>query len=205
MTGGFMKTSFKIAVSTLVMTFSASAFAGLFVEPALTYESGDSKVEWKSNLISDSTGSTKGAGFDLKLGADVADIVWVALDGAYSKPQFKNSSVDYTADADSTLFGAVVGAQMPIVGLRIWGGYIFDGTLDPKAFNGYDVKFTGASGPKVGVGFHILMLSLNAEYMDLSYKNSYLEQAGPLTPNTTFDGKYTNKMWLVSVSLPVTL
>lgn len=200
-----MKTSFKIAVSTLVLTFSASAFAGLFVEPALTYESGDNKIDWQSNLISKSTGTTKGGGFALKLGGHVSDILFLALDGSYSKPEFKNSAVDYSAAADSTLYGVVLGAQVPIVGLRIWGGYIFDGQIDPKESNGYDVKFTGATGPKIGAGLNLLLVSLNVEYMDLSYKNSYLEKAGPLTPNQTFDGNYTNKMLVFSVSIPVAL
>jgi hypothetical protein len=201
-----MKTSLKIAVSTLVLVFSASAFAeGLFLEPALTYESGNNKVDWNSNLVGDSTGTTKGGGFSLKVGAEFADIAWIALDGAYSKPQFKNSATDYTADADSTLFGADIGVQMPIVGLRLWGGYIFDGQINPQASGAYNVKFTGASGPKIGAGFHILMLSLNVEYLDLKYKNSYLEQAGPFTPSGTIDGNYTNKMVVFSVSLPVNL
>lgn len=194
----------KAVIPAAMLLFSGSVFAaGLFVEPGLTYQSGDNKVDWNSTLVGDSAGSTKGAGFDLKLGVHVSDLLFVALDGMYAKPQWKNSAVDYTADANSTLYGAVLGAQMPIVGLRIWGGYIFDGTLDPGASNGYDVKFTGASGGKIGAGFHFLMVSLNVEYMDLTYKNTYLEQAGPLTPNATIDGKYTDKVTVVSVSLPI--
>ncbi len=67
---------------------------------------------------------------------------------------------------------------MPIVGLRLWGGYIFDGQIDPKASGAYDVKFTGANGYKLGAGFKILVVSLNAEYMDLSYKNSLPHKTG---------------------------
>lgn len=198
--------AFKLIIAASMLCLGTAAHAdGLFVEPALTYETGDNKVDWNSNLVGDSSGTTKGAGFALKLGGHVSDILFLALDGSYSKQQFKNSAVDYTADADSTLFGATIGAQMPIVGLRIWGGYIFDGTIDPKESGAYDVKFTGASGYKLGAGFKILLVSLNAEYMDLSYKNSYLEKFGPLTPNATIDGNYTNKMWVLSVSMPIAL
>lgn len=185
----------------VILLFSLNSFAGFYVEPALTFEKGDSKLDWPSPLSS-STGTIQGLGFDLKLGFNLESILFAGVDAAYSKPQFKNSANNYEAAATSQLFGVIIGAQMPIVGLRAWAGYIFDGVLNPEGSNGIDVKFTGATGPKLGAGFNIFLVSLNLEYMDLSYKTSTLEQPGILSG--TFDSKLKNRIWLVSVSMPFT-
>lgn len=180
---------------------SASAHAeGLFVEPAITYETGSNNINWP--VFGPSTGDTKGAGFDLKLGAHVADMLFLALDGSYSKPNFTNSAVSYSAAADESLFGIIIGGQMPIVGLRLWGGYIFDGTLDPQASGAYDVKFTRAQGYKLGVGFRVLLVSLNLEYSDVKF-GSATYQVSPVAGQ--LDEKLQNKSTVVSVSMPFTL
>ncbi len=77
------------------------------------------------------------------------------------------------------------------------------GDLDPEESGGVDVKFSGAKGPKVGVGFKVLMVSLNLEYMDLKYDTSTLEEAGPVSGE--LDNKLENKVGLISVSMPLTL
>jgi hypothetical protein len=188
---------------TATITTSASAQdGGLFIEPAITYESGTNSITWP--VFGNSTGNTKGPGFDLKLGGHVMDVLFLALDASYSKPGFTNSAVSYDAAADENLFGVVIGGQMPIVGLRIWGGYIFDGQLDPAASNGYDVKFTRAQGYKLGAGFRVLMVSLNVEYSDVKFGNTTL-QASPATFAGTLDEKLQNKTTLVSVSMPFTI
>lgn len=177
------------------------AAAGFYIEPGITYEKGDNELEWPAPLSS-STGTGQGLGFNLKLGYHANDIFFVGLDGSYSKPKFESSAAtDYSAEATSTLYGAVIGAQMPVAGLRIWGGYIFGGDLDPEEDGGVDVKFEGAKGPKVGVGIKILIVSVNLEYMDLEYGTSKLEEAGPVTGEL---GKFKNKVGLLSVSFPLT-
>jgi hypothetical protein len=91
------------------------------------------------------------------------------------------------------------------LGLRIWGSYIFDGILDPEPSNGYDVKFKEPKGIKAGVGIKILLISLNFEYADLQYNNSTLEQVAGVNVNTTMDEKLKNKLYIFSVSMPITL
>ncbi len=117
----------KYILSVLIMAagvlLSAESLAGFYIEPGITYEKGDNKLEWPSPL-SDSTGTTKGLGVDVKLGFHVDDVFFVGGEAAYSKPRFEQSATDYAADATSILYGVVVGAQMPIVGLRIWAGYL---------------------------------------------------------------------------------
>ncbi|MEN0059780.1 MAG: outer membrane beta-barrel protein [Bdellovibrio sp.] len=180
----------------------ASALAGFYIEPGITYEKGDSELTWPSPL-NNSTGDIKGLGFNLKLGFHVNSAFFMGLDGSYSKPKFENSATDYSADASSTLYGAVIGAQMPVAGLRLWGGYIFGGDLNPEEDGAVDVKFEGARGPKVGVGIKIFMISINFEYMDLEYDKSVLEKAGPVSGE--LDSKFKNKVGLVSLSFPLTL
>lgn len=196
----------KLALAFALMTssvFSTSAFAeGLFIEPAVTYESGSNNITWP--VVGNATGDTKGPGFGLKLGGHVMDILFLALDASYSKPGFTNSAVSYNAAADQNLFGVILGAQMPIVGLRLWGGYIFDGQLDPAASNGFDVKFTRAQGYKLGGGFRVLMVSLNVEYQDVKFGNTSL-QLQPASFTGTVDEKLQNKTTLVSVSMPFTI
>jgi hypothetical protein len=188
-------------LGTAVMTSAAHA-DGLFVEPAITYESGSNSITWP--VVGNSTGNTKGPGFDLKLGGHLMDILFLALDASYSKPGFTNSAVNYDAAADQNLFGVILGAQMPIVGLRLWGGYIFDGQLDPAASNGFDVKFTRAQGYKLGAGFRVLMVSLNLEYQDVKFGNTSL-QTQPAAFTGAIDEKLQNKTTLVSVSMPFTI
>ncbi|WP_413942772.1 outer membrane beta-barrel protein [Bdellovibrio sp. HCB-162] len=194
---------FAIVFVIVALFISTQAKAvGFYIEPGITYEKGDNKLEWPAPL-GDSTGNTRGLGVDLKLGMHVESSFFIALEGAYSKPHFEQSATNYDADAKSTLYGAVIGAQMPVVGLRIWAGYIFGGELDPDESGGVDVKFKDARGPKVGLGFKILMLSLNVEYMDLEYNDSVLEKPGSVAGS--LDNKLKNKLGLVSVSIPLTL
>ncbi|WII71599.1 outer membrane beta-barrel protein [Bdellovibrio sp. 22V] len=175
---------------------------GFYIEPGITYERGDNELDWPAPLSS-STGNQTGFGLNLKLGIHVNDVFFMGLDGSYSKPDFDNSATNYDAEAVSTTYGAILGAQMPGIGLRIWGGYIFGGDLDPDKSGDVDLKFTGAHGPKVGLGFRIFFVSLNVEYMDLQYNESELQEAGPVTG--TFDEDLKNKVGLISVSIPLTL
>ncbi|MGZ3771339.1 MAG: outer membrane beta-barrel protein [Bdellovibrio sp.] len=185
-----------------VIFISNSSHAGFYIEPGLVYESGDNKLTWPAPLA-ESTGTTKGMGVNLKLGFHAASVFFMALDGTYTQPRFKQSVNNYEADAKSTLYGLTLGAQMPVIGIRLWAGYIFGGDLDPEESNGVDLKFQEAKGPKVGVGIRLFMLSLNVEYADLEYNKSILEKAGPITG--TLDNKLKNKIVFASFSMPLTL
>ena len=195
-----MKTLVLSSLLTLLFGFQAHA-VGFYLEPGITYEKGDSKLTWPSPL-DDSSGDIQGLGANLKLGIHAKDIFFVGLDASYSEPNFKNSATDYDARARSTLYGAIAGLQAPIAGLRFWGGYIFDGVMDPEEDGGVDVNFTGAKGLKLGLGVKIYLVSVNFEYLDLSYKDSELEKAGPVSG--TLDSEFKNKVSLVSVSFPFT-
>ena len=176
---------------------------GLFVEPAVTYESSSSKLDWPTPL-NDSTGSAKGFGVGARLGFHINEAVFVGADGRYSKPKFKNSANGYDASADSMNLGAVVGMQMPEVGLRIWGSYILLGSLDPERSQNTNVKFEDAKGYRVGVGFRVASVSLNLEYQKLTYGKSTLEELGPIAPGLGL-GKLDDASYIASVSFPLEL
>ena len=179
------------------------AHSGLFVEPAVTYESGDTSTDYPAPF-SDSTGSVRGYGIAARLGFHINEAFFLALDGRYSQPDFSDTNVHYDAKSVSTNWGPVVGLQMPNVGLRIWGAYVMNGEINPEASGGYDVKYQDGNGYRVGAGFRIAAVSINLEYQDEKYGKATLEQAGTFTPGTSFSNvDMTSKTWITSLSFPL--
>lgn len=185
---------FRLLLASAILMFSAHSFAaGFYFEPAVFVEDGKGTVD-----IDDSETTTKGLGANLKLGMHFAgDMLFLGLDGTYSKPKFKHDSTGYEADAISTAYGAVVGVQTPILGLRFWAGYVFDAVLDPEESGLFDVKFEQGKGPKAGIGIKIFIVALNFEYMDLKYSKG----SGNWGSIPSLDD-YQNKFSMISVSVP---
>lgn len=180
-----------------------AAEGGLFVEPMITYESSSSSIDYPAPF-SNSTGSVNGAGIGVRLGGHVMDAIFLAADVRYSKPQFKDSTNNLDAASTSMNYGAVVGFQMPMLGLRVWGGYVFGGELSPEESNGVEFKFSDPKGYRVGAGIHVLMVSINLEYQALKYDKTTLETLGGFSANTNLDSsKLTNNSYVASVSFPI--
>lgn len=198
----FAKYILAIGLLAGLPVFAADS-GGLFVEPMLTYETGNTAVNYPSPL-SDSTGTIVGFGIGAKFGFHISEAFFLALDGRYSMPQFKDSSVTYDAKSVSMNWGPSVGFQMPEVGLRVWGTYIMDGYLDPEKSGNFDVKFQKGTGTRLGAGFRVASLSLNLEYQQMNYTQTDFEQIGPFatTSNST---TMNNKAWLAGVSFPLEL
>ena len=178
---------------------------GLFVEPGVTYEMGKTKTDWPG--FSSSSGESSGFGLMGRLGLHVYDIVFAGVDARYSMPNFKDSSVNYSADATQFNWGPMVGIQTPVFGIRVWGNYIVGGFLDPKqSGNGFDVKLNNPTGYRVGVGGRFLMLSVNLEYQNLKYDSLSVESFGGFSVNGNYTSvKPTNESWIVSVSFPISI
>ena len=191
---------------SIILGLAPKAYAntgGLFLEPALTYEIGETSTDYPAPL-SDSTGKAVGLGIGARLGFHINDALFLALDLRYSMPDFEDSSVNYSAKATSSNWGPVLGIQTPIAGLRIWGSYIMSGELNPDASNGTDMKFTEARGYRIGTGIKATAVSFNLEYEVLKYEKAELEQSAAFPPGTTFDNTdLEKKAWLVSVSFPI--
>ncbi len=122
-------------------------------------------------------------------------------------PQFKDSSLDQKVDAKSWNYGPVVGVQMPtIIGLRVWGGYIMNGQLDPEKDKGVDEKFTHGRGYRVGAGIKLGLVSLNLEFQDLKYKETDIDEVGVFTPGySTNDIELNSQSWILSASFPISI
>ncbi len=184
-------------------SFARDIFGGFFLEPAITYELGDSKISYPSPL-SNSTGDIQGFGVGGRVGLHLADILFFGLDGRYSMPRFKDSSVNYESSSTAWNWGPVIGVQMPDLGLRGWGTAVVGGEIDPEASGSFDARFADATGFRLGVGFRVMSFSLNLEYQQLDYGDAILEQAGPFTPGTNFDSvDLENRSWIASVSFPL--
>lgn len=189
-----------------IVTTSTSAMAlspaGLFVEPGVTYESLDTTINW-SAPFSDSTGTSKGLGVSARLGLHVGEIVFLALDARYAKPTFTDSATDASSSATSFNYGPVVGIQTPIVGLRVWGQYVLDGSYDPEKTSFMDYKFDKGNGYRVGVGMHVAVVSINLEYQDLKYKTSIQEFLSTPVNASLENADLSSKGFILGVSFPI--
>ena len=159
-----------IYTSALILAFTFSnvsrAEGGLFVEPGVQYESEYTSFNWPAPY-SREDGTLRGFGVGAKIGMHVFDILFAGIDATASRPRYSDNNIDvYATELNA---GAIVGAQMPVVGLRVWGEFIFASQLDPDVKNGIDTKFSHGLGYKVGAGFQLFFVSLNLEYQDVTY------------------------------------
>lgn len=202
-----VKTNIFFPLLTFFLTSAVTVRAqevksGLFFEPSLTYEYSDTSVNYPSPFAN-STGKSDGFGLGARFGFHLQEIFFLGVDGRYSMPKFKDSSVNYDASATSNNWGAVIGMQMLDIGLRVWGSYLFAGELNPEKSGSFDVNFKDLKGYRIGAGFRIQELSLNLEYQDVKYGKTSLEQIGPFSTNTVFDSvNLQNKTWIASLSFP---
>lgn len=200
-----MKT-FKLLPALLISLFATSSYAvssgGFYVEPMVTYE-GSSKTEldWPSPF-DNSTGSSEGLGVGARLGMHASEIVFLAADVRYSKPQFKDSTNGLDAAATQYNYGVTLGAQTPVLGIRVWGSYIIGSELNPDEDNGVDVNFTDGKGYRVGAGVHFAFVSVNLEYQDLKYDKTKIEGGGVFS-GSELDTDLTNKSYILSVGFPI--
>ncbi len=201
-----MLKSKNLILATLLSFFSlastsASAVGGLFAEPILTYETGNSTID--SPTFNSSSGTVNGVGIGGRIGFHLSEIIFLAADLRYAKPTYKNSANNMDSTSTSFNHGPVVGIQTPLIGLRVWGSYILGGELNPEESNNVDLKFAGAQGYRVGAGLQLILLSLNLEYQDLSYGSTTVEKFGPFAVNASDNTSLKNKSYIVSVSFPL--
>jgi Outer membrane protein beta-barrel domain len=188
----------KYAFMAMLLGFPAVSNAALFFEPGITYQSHETTVDW-GGLLGNSTGKNIGTGINLRLGTHLSDIVFVGLDGRYALTQFEDSAGNTNSDAKNMDLAPFVGVQMPIVGLRLWASYVAWGEIDPDSESGFDAQLAKANGLRLGVGFHIAMVSLNLEYQDLKYDD--VTVGTPLGSFTASDA--TAKGLTAGVSFPL--
>jgi hypothetical protein len=203
-----MKNYKLIIVAAFLTLTSCGAIAqnsemGVFIEPSITYELGDTRISYPAPF-SNSSGDINGFGIGARLGLHIYEALFVGADGRYSFPNFKDSSVGYNESAVSTNWGPVIGMQMPDLGLRVWATWVLGGQLDPDGSSNLDVKFNDSNGYRIGAGMRVAFVSLNLEYQKLDYRNTTLEKLGAFTTASVFNSvELENESWMASVSFPL--
>lgn len=200
---------FLCLVATLIFQMglaSAASTVGLLVEPMLTYEKGEGDVNFP-NPINNSSTNVDRFGVGGRLGVHIFESAFLGIDGRYSMPRFKDSSLNQDIKAKAWNYGPVIGLQMPTtIALRLWAGYIFDGVLDPEKDKNVDEKFLDARGYRIGAGIKLGIISLNLEYQDLTYNKTDISEVG--TFNTGYSSnniELSNSSWILSASFPFSI
>lgn len=171
----------------LLLGIQQMAMAELLVEPVVGW-SGNQKIDTSPKNYSGGNGLSYGGrlGFQ-KLGAQVG------LD--YLQSDISMSSSDFDKNLTTKEWAAFIGYKFPAF-FRLYGGYIFSAEGDSK-INNADLKLTGGTGFKAGLGFTILpFIDINLEYRKGTYDETKIGGA-------TFDGKGFEATML-SLSLPLT-
>ncbi len=177
---------------------------GLFVEPFLTYEQNDVAVNLPAPL-SNSDDKSEGFGLGARLGFHVHEIMFLGIDGRYSRPVYESDVLNGKGDSDAYNLGATFGVQTPVAGLRVWGTYIFTGELNPDTIDGVNFKFTEFTGYRIGIGLYIAMISINLEYQDAEYDKTTLEEVGVLSPGDETSINAESTGYVLSVSFPIAI
>ncbi len=194
----------KVLVAAVLSFSGASAFAdgesngtGLFLEPGVTYQVGESNIDYAGG--SNSAAVTRGFGLVGRAGIHVWERFFVAADARYAFLNFNDNSNNYQVKAQSWDIAPVVGFQMKDYGVRLYGGYVLAGNLDPKGKDGFDPKFEEATGWRVGAGLKLEQVSVNIEWQRIHYGKADLKRAGSSTP-TNID--YNPDGLVASVTFP---
>lgn len=185
----------KIVQLTLLLSlflgYSFQSQAALLIEPVLGYSFGKANLEYESAGLTDSDKeSINGVSYGGRLGYQNLGFQ-LGLDYLASKMSLDGD------DFNTGEWGGFVGFEFPIL-IRVYAGYIFSGTGDIKTDTN-DVKVSGGTGPKFGVGFTMLpFLDLNIEYRSVKY-----DQEKDISAGTDLNLDYNAIM--VGISLPFTI
>lgn len=209
-----MKMSLKALVATAVVGLSLGSVAhaqetrgGLFIEPGITYEKGDTKAKTSQagSVFDDSTGEANGFGLVGRLGIHVNDMFFVAADARYTN-MLKHTLSLYNGETDATSWSIapVVGVQTPYAGIRLWAGYVAAAGLDPEGTNGWDIKYEKGTGFLVGGGVRLGIVSLNLEYKNIQFDRMTAQSnPGPDLGSTDIEGE--DRAVIASVTFPLAL
>ena len=179
--------------------------AGIMFEPSVEWVQQNANIRTSSLPgMSDTSGKANGYGFGARLTGHVYEALFVGADARYERlssddSTFRNSS------GDAYNLAPTVGLQMPIAGLRLWYSRVVAGQYNPGAANNIDLKFSDATGNRVGAGFHIMAVSLNLEYQELRYNKSDIESFAGIGLGTSTNVAYDQNGYLASVSFPIAL
>lgn len=194
----------KALLFSFFILIGFSAHAGLMIEPYIGYNFGDFKYQTKGSS-KEYSDTTTGSVFGGRLGYKML-IPWIAFDYSTGSGTRAADSSSSNSDRDQnyTNMAGVVGADLPIIGLRVFGGYGFSTAVTFKGVNGgKDNKYKGTF-TKAGLGYTIIpFVAINAEYIINKYtKYDNGTSEGDVDASfTTLD----HNTVLVSLSVPFSL
>lgn len=184
---------FRIGFAALAVLFSTSAFAGVFLEPYVGYQTGDTTSELSitapvAATVSNDT-KAKGIAFGGKIGV-IAFHMALGVDYLHSDLETKDDGDTTKYKEDN--FG-------PFVSIPLFASFRLNGSYYPTAKIKDDDKteFEG-SGYKVGLSMRLIsMIHLSVDYMSTEYDDVTIP--GSTVSNFTADKKTT----LISLSVPL--
>ena len=79
-------------------SYAQKSDGGLFVEPMLTYEMGETKTDYPAPFGS-SDGEIQGYGAGVRLGIHIFEAIFLGADARYGRFDIENDDPDYSTDA----------------------------------------------------------------------------------------------------------
>lgn len=178
---------------------------GFYIEPMLSAIREDSTLS-STDLGANTSGTTEGYGIGLRLGGHVSEVLFLGVDGRYSKMKQSDSFYDKNSSNVYNL-APMIGLQTPLWGIRILAGYVVLGENSQDANRqGVKLKFTEPNGWRVGAGIHAGPVGINLEYQDLKYNKADVQSLGSVATNVNVNGiDESTKGYALSLSFPVSL
>jgi hypothetical protein len=194
---------FLLGFSTQALAVNAG---GLFIEPMITYQKGEGDLKFPAPLRNSDV-DLQGFGVGARLGFHILESIFIGADGRYSMLKYEDNGLNQDTDAKGWNVAPVAGLQMPtLLGLRVWGGYVLMGELDPDKNRNVDLRFKKPRGLRLGAGIKLGPTSLNLEYEKLKYDETAVDEAGVFTPGyTSSDVELDTTAWILSVSFPISI
>jgi len=193
MWNGFFFKSFALAI-----LWANSSRAALFVEPSRSYEFADSTIHYPEPLqerarIPIGPG---GPGMAVRLGSDLSDFTFLAMDARFLRPRVKDEAHAYESVANAFLWGPVVG-MIPWPGFRLWMSWIAGGGVTPDSGRGFNVRYHRVRGLRLGMKFRVLFMKADFEYQRATYGD--LEIANTVSRNS----QLLDRAYVLSLSFPL--
>lgn len=169
----------QILLSFLLVFGVATQAQAFFVEPFLTYETGEN--------TDDSTEEFTTMGFGARLGSSTLGFIYGLEYGTYSG-DYDNGGTDL--DFDGSDLGVTIGYDFPIM-LRAYLTYF----LMSKADVGTSIELEGSGGMRIGVGFTMLpFVNINIERITRTFDE---QNGASISDEAEFEG------YALGVSIPL--
>ena len=147
-------------LSILTVTYSATTYAGLLIEPLIGYN-----LTSKTSTIEKNYNSGNGMAYGGRLGFTASGF---QMGFDYLKSEINMTSSDFDKDLNEEDMGAFLGYKFSHL-FKVYGAYIFSATGDTK-LSDENQNLENGTGFKFGVGCTILpFLDVNLDYRKVGF------------------------------------